>query len=92
MVGAMGDAALLDPAIRRRVDEMVANGLERARAIVRRRGADLRRLAALAQRERYLDSAEILAVLGNPIPDKNRPNNLFSEPETDFPSLAPENG
>ena len=92
MVGVMNvESALLDPAVRRRVDEMVANGLERARAIVRARIADLRHLAAVAQRERYLYGAEIAAVLGNPISEKNKPENLIPEPETDSPSFVCDN-
>jgi ATP-dependent Zn protease len=92
MVGAMTDSAMLDPAIRRRVDELVASGLERARAIARARIADLRRLAAAAQRERYLDGDEIVSVLGNRISERVEVENAISEPGTDFPILGPENG
>lgn len=63
MAGAMADAALLDPAIRRRVDEMVTAGLTRARSIVSDRMGDLRRLAELAQKERYLTGDEIEAAM-----------------------------
>jgi ATP-dependent Zn protease len=92
MVATQVDNALIDLAIRRRVDEMVANGLERARAIVRRRIADLRRLADAALRDRYLDGAEIAAVLGKKISDRIEVENAISEPQTESPTLGPENG
>jgi len=50
--------------VRQRVDALIASGLQRARSIVGGHLEALRRLADAARRERYLEEAEIRAIVG----------------------------
>ena len=62
---AVGANPLGDPAIRKQIEAMLEAGLERARSIMRGRLDDLLRLADVAQRERYLDGAEVAGIVNS---------------------------
>ncbi len=59
-----GVELMMIPGVRPRVDKLIAEGLERARAIVRQHIDKLRRLARAVQADRYLDGREIVTILG----------------------------